>query len=162
MEQTFFIVHAMLSEHCNCIICMHAFFSDRKIHFHHSSHTAFYAIKKFLCKINISFYRAIITLTYRIMNSDFIDILMFCHIINCFHEHQAHTSPVTFITQRIRSRHKFQLTISFQCLEQFLKSSIHKYQHNIMLIFLLICSGYLLICRSFFEFFVCSIYMDRI
>ena len=97
--------------------------------------------------------RTIISRSYCKMHPNLVNILMSCHVINCFYKKETHASFVCLMSNGIRCCHKTDFTIFFQTLVQFLKFSIYKYQNNLMLIIFLVFFCNVVICDTSFIFF---------
>ena len=123
---------------------------DRHIHLHHLAHSRLHMLQEFLIQTNIPLNRTVVALADRIMDSDLIDIIVVCHIIDRFYQHQAHASFVGLMPDRPGRSLKPHDAVSFQRLMQFLQPVVDKYQHDIILIVLLVLCGNLAVCSSSF------------
>ena len=83
------------------------------------------------------------------MNPHLVNKLMSRHIINCLHQHQAHTPLIGPVSDHTGSSLKTEGTVLLQSLKELLKLAVDEYQYDIVFMIFLKFLGDRAICSAF-------------
>ena len=111
IKQQFLVIHMMFVKKRNCLTSAHTSLHNREIRIYNFMHLCLYPVYKILGQFHRTFHCKIISISNRIMDHYFVNILLTGYIINRFQQDHSRTSAIGFMTDRILCRHKPDLTV---------------------------------------------------